>query len=161
MIKSYKVKLKLNNKQRTYLTKCSNVSRWAYNWALGQEKENYEINKENPDKKTHFINNFELRKKLTVLKQNNENFKWLYDYDCDIVKQSIKDAEKSFLDFFKHKTGFPKFKSKRKTKPSGVKSFLPLLISLFCRLLTALPAPLWSTEFYCFLLWGSLLFRLS
>jgi putative transposase len=118
MIKSYKTKLKLNNKQRTYLTKCANVSRWAYNWALGQEKENYEINRENSDKKTHFINNFNLRKKLTNLKQNNENFKWLYDYDCDIVKQSIKDAEKSFLDFFKHKTGFPKFKSKRKTKPS-------------------------------------------
>jgi putative transposase len=85
---------------------------------LGQEKENYEINKDNPDKKTHFINNFELRKKLTILKQNDENFKWLYNHDCDIVKQSIKDAEKSFKDFFKHKTGFPKFKSKKKSKPS-------------------------------------------
>ncbi|MDR2407144.1 MAG: transposase [Bacteroidales bacterium] len=118
MIKSYKVKLKLNNKQKTHLVYCANVSRWAYNWALGQEKENYELNKDNPDKKTHFINNFDLRKRLTYLKKNNDNYKWLYDYDCDIVKQSIKDAEKSFLDFFKHKTGFPKFKSKRKSKPS-------------------------------------------
>jgi putative transposase len=118
MIKSFKVKLKINDKQRTHFNKCAGVSRWAYNWALGYEKENYEKNKDNVDKKTHFVNNFDLRKILTQLKQNDESYKWLYDYDVDIVKQAVKDAEKSYLNFFKNKTGFPKFKSKRKTKPS-------------------------------------------
>jgi putative transposase len=39
MIKSFKVKLKINDKQRTHFNKCAGVSRWAYNWALGYEKE--------------------------------------------------------------------------------------------------------------------------
>ena len=93
MIKSFKVKLKVNNKQRTQLFKCAGVSRFAYNWALEQEKINYEAGNK-------FISNYDLRKKLTQLKKTDE-FSWLFDYDNNITKQAIKDACDSFLKFFK------------------------------------------------------------
>ena len=42
MFKSFKVKLKVNNKIRTFLQKNCSVSRWAYNWALNKQIEHYE-----------------------------------------------------------------------------------------------------------------------
>ncbi|GHU28336.1 hypothetical protein FACS1894152_5970 [Bacilli bacterium] len=67
MIKSFKVKLKTNNKTQTFLKKNASVSRFAYNWSLARNKENYELNKDNPDKSTHFLSHYDLRncKKIT------------------------------------------------------------------------------------------------
>ena len=41
MIKSIKVMLKPNNKQETKLFQCAGTARFAYNWALDREQENY------------------------------------------------------------------------------------------------------------------------
>ena len=49
-----------NNKQKTKLFQSAGVSRFAYNWALGIEIENYK----NGGK---FINNYDLRHKFCLL----------------------------------------------------------------------------------------------
>ena len=41
MIKSIKIQLKPNNKQKTKLFECAGVARWAYNWTLARQQENY------------------------------------------------------------------------------------------------------------------------
>ena len=41
MIKTIRVMLIPNNKQKTKLFQYANTARFAYNWALGREKENY------------------------------------------------------------------------------------------------------------------------
>lgn len=41
MIKTLKVMLIPNNKQRSKLFQSAGVARFAYNWALGREQENY------------------------------------------------------------------------------------------------------------------------
>lgn len=110
LIKSIKVMLLPNNKQRTKLFQSTGVARWAYNWTLAKQQDNYK----NGGK---FISNGELRKELTQLKKTKE-YKWLNDYSCNIPKQSIKDACLAYQRFFKHQSEFPKFKSKRKTRPS-------------------------------------------
>ena len=110
MIKTIKVMLKPNKKQITKLFQSAGVSRFAYNWALKIEIENYK----NGGK---FINNYDLRRKFTLLKQKAE-YQWLNDYSNNITKQAIKDCCKSFQSFFKGISGYPKFKSKRKSKPS-------------------------------------------
>ena len=110
LIKSIKVMLLPNNKQRTKLFQSAGVARWAYNWTLAKQQDNYK----NGGK---FISNGELRKELTQLKKTKE-YEWLNDYSCNIPKQSIKDACLAYQRFFKKQSGFPKFKSKRKTRPS-------------------------------------------
>ena len=54
-----------NNKQNTKLFQSAGVSRFAYNWALGIEIENYK----NGGK---FISNYDLRHEFTLLKQKEE-----------------------------------------------------------------------------------------
>lgn len=99
-----------NNKQRTKLFQSAGVSRFAYNWCLAKQQENYK----NGGK---FISDCDLRKELTQLKKTDE-YSWLNNYSNNITKQAIKDACNSYMRFFKHQSNFPQFKSKRKSRPS-------------------------------------------
>lgn len=110
MIKSVKVMLIPNNKQKTKLFQCFGVSRFAYNWALGKQQENYK----NGGK---FISDNDLRKEFTQLKKTKE-YEWLNQYSNNIPKQAIKDACDSYKRFFKGHSKFPKFKSKKKSRSS-------------------------------------------
>ncbi|MEG6565617.1 transposase [Thermoanaerobacterium saccharolyticum] len=120
MVRTYKVMLLPNNKQRTKLCECAGVARWAYNWALEQEQISYK----NSGK---FINDRGLRKKLTQLKQTEE-YKWLNNYSNNITKQAIKDACKAFKNFFKGRNKFPKFKSKKRSKQSFYQDTVKIVI---------------------------------
>ena len=99
-----------NNKQHSKLFANAGIARFAYNWALGYEQMNYEIGND-------FMSDCELRKVFTQLKKTDK-LKWLNDYSNNTTKQAIKDACNSYRNFFKGLSKYPKFKSKRKSKPS-------------------------------------------
>ena len=108
-MKTFKTKLKLNNKQRTRLFKNASVSRFVYNLTLEMQETNYK----NGGK---FLSDCDIRKAITIRKK--DDLAWLYDYDCDIVKQAVKDACRAYKMFFNKKAKKPKFKSAKLTKPS-------------------------------------------
>lgn len=110
MIRTFKVQLCPNNKQRTKLLQNAGVARFAYNWALGCQKSNYESGGK-------FLSDGNLRKNFTQLKQTDE-YHWLNTYSNNIAKQAIKDACIAYKNFFSGRAKFPKFKSKRKSRPS-------------------------------------------
>lgn len=110
IIKTIRVMLIPNNKQKTKLFQYANTARFAYNWALAKEQENYK----NGGK---FLSDTDLRKEFTKMKQTQE-YAWLNRIDCDVPKQAIKDACNAYKKFFKGLTKFPKFKSRRKSTPS-------------------------------------------
>ena len=110
MIKTIRVMLIPNNKQKTKLFQYANTARFAYNWALGREKENYE----NGGK---FISDRELRKEFTQLKKMDE-YSWLNNISNNVTKQAIKDACNAYKRFFKGCSRFPKFKSRKFSAPS-------------------------------------------
>ena len=94
-----------NNKQKTKLFQYANTARFAYNWALSREQENYK----NGGK---FISNGDLRKEFTQLKKTDE-YAWLNDISNNVTKQAIKDACEAYKRFFKGYSKYPKFKSKK------------------------------------------------
>ena len=110
MIRSYKVMLLPNNKQKSKFFATSGACRFAYNWAVVKEKENYEQGNK-------FINQFDLRKEFTKLKQQEE-FNWMYQYSNNALKQSIKDACMAFEKFFKGLSDYPQLKKRGKSTPS-------------------------------------------
>ena len=110
MIKTIRVMLIPNNKQKTKLFQYANTARFAYNWALGREKENYK----NGGK---FLSDGDLRKEFTQLKKTEE-YSWLNEVSNNVTKQSIKDACNAYKRFFKGYSKFPKFKSRKYSIPS-------------------------------------------
>ncbi|OGO76489.1 MAG: transposase [Clostridiales bacterium GWB2_37_7] len=109
MIKSFKIRLEPNNIQKSKLFQSAGTARWAYNWTLAKQEQNYK----NGGK---FIKDGDLRKELTVLKQTQE-LKWFNNYSNNITKQAIKDACDAYCKFFKGLSKKPKFKSKKKSQP--------------------------------------------
>ena len=110
MIKTYKIKLKPNNKQKTKMLQFCGAKRFAYNWALNKQKENYKNG-------GRFISDCELRKQFTQLKKIKE-YKWLYSISNNVTKQAIKDCCIAYKRFFSGYGKIPKFKSKRTDRPS-------------------------------------------
>ena len=110
LIKSIKVMLLPNNKQKTKLFQYANTARFAYNWAIYREQENYKSGGK-------FISDNDLRKEFTQLKKQ-EGYEWLNSVSNNVTKQAIKDACNAYKRFFKGQCKYPKFKSRKKSTPS-------------------------------------------
>ena len=110
MIKTIRVMLIPNNKQKTKLFQYVNTARFAYNWTLGREKENYKSGGK-------FLSDGDLRKEFTQLKKTEE-YSWLNEISNNVTKQAIKDACNEYKRFFKGYSKFPKFKSRKYSVPS-------------------------------------------
>lgn len=110
MIKSIKVRLNPNNKQLTKLFQYAGCARFAYNWAIAKEQENYKQGNK-------FLSDNELRKEFTQLKKLQE-YKWLNNISSNVTKQAIKDACNTYNRFFKGQCNYPNFKSKKRSTPS-------------------------------------------
>ncbi|NEN88353.1 MAG: IS200/IS605 family element transposase accessory protein TnpB [Okeania sp. SIO3H1] len=106
MMKSFKTKLKLNNKQKTLLAKHAGVARHAYNWGLATCISEYETTKKLKSAIT-------LHKRL-VAEVKSEN-PWYYEVSKCAPQQALRDLERAFKNFLTIKgRGFPKFKKKGK-----------------------------------------------
>ena len=110
MIETIKVQLRPNNKQLTKLFQYAGCSRFAYNWTISREQENYKQGNK-------FLQDGELRKEFTKMKKLDE-YKWLNKISNNVTKQAIKDACNSYKRFFKGQSKYPKFKSKKHSKQS-------------------------------------------
>ena len=84
MMKTFKVMLVPNNRQRTRLFQFAGAARFAYNWALQKEREAYAAGEK-------FIGSNDLRKEFTVLR-NSDQYSWLKTISNNVTKQAIKDC---------------------------------------------------------------------
>ncbi len=99
-----------NNKQKTKLFQYAGTARFAYNWALDREQENYKNG-------GRFLLDADLRKEFTQLKKNPE-YAWLNNVSNNVTKQAVKDACDAHRRFFKGIAKFPRFKSRKHSPPS-------------------------------------------
>jgi putative transposase len=81
--------------------------RYVFNWGLDKQIKHYETTKKK-------LSVAELGVELTKLK-NQEGFEWLYDVSHATLKEALRDLDKAYKNFF-NGSGFPKFKSKKKSK---------------------------------------------
>ena len=109
MIISKKVRLLPTKEQEQKLWQSVGTARFIYNWTLNRQLTNYQ----NGGK---FIQDGELRKELTQLKKSS--LYWLNEVSNNVAKQAVKDCCNAYKRFFKGLTNKPKFKSKKKSRPS-------------------------------------------
>ena len=107
MIKSIRVQLLPNNKQNTKLFQFAGAARYAYNWALNKQMDNF--------REGHKIQtDNDLRKEFTILRHSEGN-EWLQDVSNNVTKQAIKDLCIAYKNFFcnQKQPGYIKYSSKK------------------------------------------------
>ena len=107
MIKSIKVRLLPNNKQRTKLFQFAGAARFAYNWALDKQMANFREGRK-------LQTDGELRKEFTDLRNSGEK-PWLLDISNNVTKQAIKDLCIAYKNFFRKqkRNGYVKYSAKK------------------------------------------------
>jgi putative transposase len=110
MLRVIKVRLIPSVEQEHKLWQSVGTARFIYNWTLARQEENYK----NGGK---FISDNDLRKEITILKQTEE-YNWLSGVSNNVTKQAVKDGCDAYKRFFKGLANKPRFKSRKKSKPS-------------------------------------------
>ncbi|MFY0744820.1 transposase [Solibacillus silvestris] len=123
MILARKVRLKPTNEQEVLLWRSVGTARWVYNWTLVRQHENYQQGNK-------FLTDNCLRKEITQLKKTDE-YSWLSEVSNNVAKQAVKDACNAYKRFFKGLAKYPKFKSKKTSKPSFYNDNLKLKVKRF------------------------------
>lgn len=111
-----KIRLLPTAEQEKLFWKSAGVARWSYNFLLSynQKKYNEYLNDNTKEK---FISECNVRKHINnVLKKTTHT--WLNEVGSNVMKQGVKDANIALQEFFKLNKGYPKFKSRKKSKPS-------------------------------------------
>ena len=106
MLKSFKTEINPTKKQIIKINKTIGTCRYIYNFYISYNKELYENNKEFMSGKNFsvWLNNEYI--------PNNPDKQWIKEVSSKSVKKSIEDGYAAFLNFFRHKSNFPKFKKK-------------------------------------------------
>ena len=103
MLKAFKFRLYPTAEQKTLIEKHIGSCRFVYNWALAEKIKTYE-------QTNHSISQFDLNKKITTLKEEKT---WLTEVNSQSLQGMTRNLESAFTKFFREKTGFPNFKSKK------------------------------------------------
>lgn len=106
MLKSFKTEINPTKEQIIKINKTIGTCRYIYNFYIVKNKELY-----NKEKKFMSGNEFSLWLNNEYL-PNNQDQLWIKDVSSKSVRRSIENGYIAFVNFFKHKSNFPKFKRK-------------------------------------------------
>jgi putative transposase len=115
MNRAWKFELDPNNKIRTLLFKHAGTARFAWNWSLARRIERFKTQKD----KDRFTNSMDEHKDLVVLKTTE--FPWMYEVSKCAPQEALRNLDKAFKSFWKHRkegVGFPKFKKRGVSRDS-------------------------------------------
>ena len=113
MIKAHKIRLNPTPEQATYFAKAAGTARFCFNWARAEWQKQYEAGGQ--------PSALALRTQFNEIKK--DQFPWVYDVTKCAVEGAFMDVAAAFKNFFQgrtagRKTGYPKFKSKKHSRPS-------------------------------------------
>jgi len=113
-ILSHRIRLEPNNAQASFFARCAGASRFVWNLGLARWKELYEAGEKTSWQKIN----------AEVNARKKQDLAWLYSLPCAITNKSLSDLGLAFSSFFRRvksgdaKAGYPRFKAKKKVKPS-------------------------------------------
>lgn len=111
-----KIRLLPTQEQEQLFWKSAGVARWSYNFFLNYNQEKYnEWLEDNNEEK--FIKETDARKYINNTLKNTTHT-WLKEVGSNVMKQAVKDANEALFRFFKKISNYPKYKSRKKSKPS-------------------------------------------
>jgi putative transposase len=108
MIRAHKIRLHPTPAQVNYFAKAAGTSRFVWNWALAEWQRQFEAG----EKPTAF----KLKKQFNAIRR--EHYPWTWEVTKNASDQPFLDLGKAFTAFFEGTARRPRFKSKKRSKPS-------------------------------------------
>lgn len=108
MIKSFKIRLYPTKEQERLLWKHIGACRFVYNYMLEKQQELYNAGQKR-------LSQFDMNNLLVSLK-SEVPYNWLCEVSGVSLQKACGDLEAAYRNFFKKKYGFPKFKSRKRSK---------------------------------------------
>ena len=116
MLRGKKIRLLPTPEQEILFWKSAGTSRWAYNYFLARNEEQYKTYLANDRKGKKSISEGVIRKEI-----NNQlkptTHQWLKEVGSNVMKQAVKEADRAMKKFLSGAAGRPNFKTKRRTTP--------------------------------------------
>src|SRR5947199_5004068 len=108
MIKAHKIRIHPTPEQAVYFAKAAGTARFVWTWALAEWDRHYEAG----EKPTAF----KLKKQFNEIRR--EQFPWTWQVTKNASDQPFLDLGKAFTAFFEGRARRPRFKSKKRSRPS-------------------------------------------
>ena len=106
--KSYKFRMDPTREQEQCFVHFAGCRRWLWNWALSRKQETYKATGKGIYAKS-------LCQELTALRRE---LPWLAECQAQLLQQTLRDLDKAFRAFFKKRSRFPRFKSRKHSPPA-------------------------------------------
>ena len=110
MIKSFKVRIYPTKLQEALMWKHIGSCRFIWNYMLSEQERFYGLGERH-------LSAFDMMNLLKPLKNDGEH-EWLYEVSNTSLQIACQDLDKAYKGFFKKQSGFPKFKSRKRSKPN-------------------------------------------
>lgn len=110
MIKGFKIRIYPNKDQEQKFWRHIGASRWIYNYMLAEQIRRYENGEKH-------MSAFDMNKALTPLKRQVE-YAWLNEVGSNTLYRVCADVANAYKAFFAKRAKRPRFKSRKKSKPS-------------------------------------------
>lgn len=104
IFRTYKFRLKPNSEQKILLAKHFGCARFVFNHFLAERQEEYK----NEGKSSNY---YTQQARLVELKKGE--YKWLKEVNSQTLQVALRNMDTAYQNFFKKKSGFPNFKSKK------------------------------------------------
>lgn len=110
MIKSYKIRLFPTKEQEQIMWNHIGSCRYIWNYMLAHQQKNRAGGGKH-------LSGFSMINLLKPLKNDGEH-SWLYEVSNTSLQRTCRDLDAAYQRFFSKKSGFPKFKSRKRSKPN-------------------------------------------
>ena len=108
MIKSFKIRIYPTKEQEQKMRQHVGACRYIYNYMLAKQQERYEAGEKH-------LSHFDMVNLLKPLKNDGEHG-WLYEVSSTSLQRVCGDLNEAYQAFFKKRSGFPRFKSCKRSK---------------------------------------------
>ena len=116
--RTYRFRLYPNEAQTELLAKHFGCARFVYNYFLNQRIEQYKL--------TGKSDNFYTQAKTLAEMKKQEETAWLKEVNAQSLQYAVRCLEAAYTNFFKKRTKFPNFKSKRSKSSFTVPQFVSI-----------------------------------
>ena len=110
MYKSYKIRLYPTTEQEQKMWQHIGACRFIWNYMLALQQQRYKNGEKH-------LSRFDMTKQLTLLKKREE-YLWLYEVSNASLQIICLDLSQAYDSFFKKINSFPKFKSRKRNRPT-------------------------------------------